>query len=144
MHEQAVGQGEVATRGPGRTTCRVLVVEGHKDTAENLRLRLQLWGHQVRVAHDGPTGLGVARAFRPQVVFLDLGMPGLSGFELAEQLRQQPGLSAALFVAMTGYGQADDRRRSKEVGCDEFFVKPVDPCELRRLLSRVGGHARHD
>ena len=116
----------------------MLVVEDHKDTAESLRLRLQLWGHQVRVAHDGPTGLTVARALQPQVVLLDLSLPGLSGFDVAERLRQQPGLGGALLVAVTGFAQEDDRRRSKEVGCDEYLVKPVDPRELRRLLSRVG------
>jgi PAS domain S-box-containing protein len=116
------------------TGLHVLVVEDNQDAADSLAILLQFWGHEVRTAHDGLSGLKAARSYRPQVVFLDIGLPGLDGYEVARQLRQEYGGKVRL-VAMTGYGQDDDRRRAREAGFDAHFVKPVDPALLQRLLS---------
>src|SRR5262249_4803970 len=106
---------------------RVLVVDDNVDAADSLGLLLKLAGHLVRVAHDGPTALVVAQAFHPQVVLLDIGMPDMDGYEVARQLRKQPELQPALLVALTGWGQDTDRRRSIEAGFDIHLVKPVEP-----------------
>jgi PAS domain S-box-containing protein len=115
---------------------RVLVVDDNEDAAESLAIALRLSGHQVRVAHDGPAGLRAAQEHRPEVVFLDIGMPGMDGYEVARRLRQQPGGGDAMLVAVTGWGQEADRRRSHEVGFDRHLVKPVDVDALHRLLER--------
>jgi CheY-like chemotaxis protein len=117
---------------------RVLVVEDNLDAAESLATLLRLWGHEVRVVHDGLDALDAARAYQPEVVLLDIGLPGLDGYQVAERLRSEVGLGQALLVAMTGYGQPEDRRRSREAGIDHHFVKPVEPFVLRNLLAEVG------
>jgi CheY-like chemotaxis protein len=99
--------------------------------AEALRLR----GHDVRVAHDGPAALTVSAVFRPDVAFLDIGLPVMDGYELAVRLRQQPGLEALRLLALTGYGQESDGERSRAAGFDEHLVKPLDLSQLDRLLS---------
>ncbi len=119
---------------PGTAALRVLVVEDNKDAADSLAMLLQVWGHQVRLAYDGLSGLKAARSFRPQVVFLDIGLPGLDGYEVARRLRQEFASELRL-VAMTGYGQEDDRRRAGEAGFDAHLVKPADPALLQRLLA---------
>jgi signal transduction histidine kinase/CheY-like chemotaxis protein len=116
---------------------RVLVVEDNLDAAESLATLLRLWGHEVRVVHDGLDALDEARAYRPEVVLLDIGLPGLDGYQVAERLRSEVGLDHALLVAMTGYGQPEDRRRSREAGIHHHFVKPVEPFVLRNLLAEV-------
>jgi two-component system CheB/CheR fusion protein len=116
---------------------RVLVVEDNLDAAESLATLLHLWGHDVRVVHDGLDALDAARAYRPEVVLLDIGLPGLDGYQVAERLHQEPGLDHTLLVAMTGYGQPEDRRRSREAGIHHHFVKPVEPFVLRNLLAEV-------
>ena len=87
---------------------------------------LRLSGHEVRVAYGGPAALEAARAFRPQVVLLDLGLPGLDGYEVARRLRADPLTADCLLVAVSGYGQAEDRARSKEAGFDHHLTKPPD------------------
>jgi signal transduction histidine kinase/CheY-like chemotaxis protein len=116
---------------------RVLVVEDNVDAAESLATLLRLWGHDVRVVHDGLEALDAAQAYQPEVVLLDIGLPGLDGYQVAERLRSEVGLDHALLVAMTGYGQPEDRRRSREAGIDHHFVKPVEPFVLRNLLAEV-------
>jgi signal transduction histidine kinase len=116
---------------------RVLVVEDNLDAAESLATLLRLWGHDVRVVHDGLDALDAARAYRPEVVLLDIGLPGLDGYQVAERLRSEVGLDHTLLVAMTGYGQPEDRRRSREAGIHHHFVKPVEPFVLRNLLAEV-------
>jgi two-component system CheB/CheR fusion protein len=96
---------------------------------------LRSWGHEVRVAHDGPEALKMANAFRPEVVLLDIGLPGMDGYEVAGRLRREVGLARALVVAVTGYGQEEYRRRSFAEGFDRYLVKPVDPSTLRELLA---------
>ena len=115
---------------------RILVVDDNMDAAKSLaRLLERLHGQEVRVAHDGPEALAVADEFRPEVVLLDIGLPGMSGYEVAEHLRGLPEFEETLIVALTGWGQEDDRRRSRGAGIDHHLVKPVDPEALTRLLA---------
>jgi two-component system CheB/CheR fusion protein len=93
----------------------------------------------VRTAHEGPAALELARSFRPEIVILDIGLPGMNGYEIARQLRQESGFQEVLLIALTGYGQEDDRQRCEEVGFNYHLVKPVDPGVLRKLLSTVAG-----
>lgn len=93
-------------------------------------------GHDVRVAHDGPAALEAAHAYRPEVVLLDIGLPGMTGYEVARRLRQEPPAGLALLIALTGYGQEEARRRSSEAGFDVHLTKPVDPADLKELLVR--------
>jgi signal transduction histidine kinase/CheY-like chemotaxis protein len=113
---------------------RVLLVDDNLDAAEVLAALLRLRGHEVRVAPDGTTALALVRDYVPEVVLLDLGLPGMDGHEVGRRLRRQPGLDAALIVALTGAGTEDDRRRSREAGFDHHLVKPVDPEDLDQLL----------
>jgi PAS domain S-box-containing protein len=114
---------------------RVLVVEDNIDAAESLATLLRLWSHEVSVVHDGHTALEAAREQQPEVVLLDIGLPGLDGYQVARRLREDLHLDHALLVAMTGYGQPEDRRRSQEAGIQYHFVKPVEPLVLRNLLA---------
>jgi PAS domain S-box-containing protein len=114
---------------------RVLVVEDNIDAAESLATLLRLWNHDVNVVHDGRMALEAAREQQPEVVLLDIGLPGLDGYQVARRLRDEIGLDHALLVAMTGYGQPEDRRRSQEAGIQYHFVKPVEPLVLRNLLA---------
>ncbi len=117
---------------------RVVVVDDSVDTAESFAELLELKGHEVRAAHDGPTALDLCRSFRPQVVFLDIGLPGMTGFEVAEQLRSGAGGAETPFlVAVTGYGQATSRRRSSDAGFDRHLLKPIDLREVLDLLEQA-------
>ncbi|HSK75105.1 MAG TPA: ATP-binding protein [Thermoanaerobaculia bacterium] len=116
---------------------KVLVVEDNIDAAESLASLLRIWNHDVTVVHDGRSALDAARADPPEVVLLDIGLPGLDGYQVARKLREDLKLDNALLVAMTGYGQPEDRRRSHEAGIHHHFVKPVEPMVLRNLLSGV-------
>lgn len=123
----------------GHQACCVLVVDDSVDGAETLADLLQIWGHEVRLAFDGPTALTRAIDFQPAVVLLDIGLPGMDGYEVARRLRREAAFPAnALLVALTGYGQDSDRRRALQAGFDEHLTKPVDLDALRTLLARVG------
>jgi CheY-like chemotaxis protein len=111
---------------------RILVVDDSQDSAESLALLLELHGHEVRTAFAGPAALETASAFCPDVVLLDIGLPGMDGYEVARRLRAEHG--GCRLIALTGYGRDDDRRRSREAGFDHHLVKPVDLEELTRLL----------
>jgi signal transduction histidine kinase len=115
---------------------RILVIDDNSDAAESLALLLRIGGHAVRVAHDGGRGLEMATAERPTVVFLDIGLPGLDGYEVCRRARAQ-GLTETRIIAVSGYGQDADRERSEAAGFDGHLVKPVDADELSALLSRV-------
>jgi two-component system CheB/CheR fusion protein len=126
-------------RGPGGTAAplpcrRILVVDDNRDAADGLALLLRLAGQDVRAAYDGPSALAQARDFQPALVFLDLGMPAMDGYEVAWRLRQEPGLGGVRLVALTGWGQAEDRQRSKQAGFDHHLVKPVEPDTLEKVL----------
>jgi signal transduction histidine kinase/CheY-like chemotaxis protein len=118
------------------TPKRVLVVDDNEDGARLLARLLRSCGHQTELAHDGATALEAAIANPPDVVFLDIGLPGMDGFEVARRLRGLEGPNRALLVALTGYGREDDMRRSREAGFDHHMVKPVDPQALSDLLAR--------
>jgi CheY-like chemotaxis protein len=114
---------------------RVLVVDDNHGAAITLaRLLEKFWGHQVKVAHEGIEALAMADEFAPEVVLLDIGLPGLSGYEVAEQMRTRPQLNKTLLVALTGYGQDEDRQRSREAGFDEHLVKPASVVSLQELF----------
>ena len=114
---------------------RVLIVEDNADARESLQLLLQLAGHEVETAPDGPTGLQKLEAFRPDVALIDLGLPGIDGYDLVRRVRGLPEAQATRFIALTGYGQAEDRRRALEAGFHVHLTKPVDPERLQRLLA---------
>jgi PAS domain S-box-containing protein len=113
---------------------RILVVDDNADAADSLSTLLQHAGHQVSIAHDGPTALSIADRERPRVVLLDIGLPGMDGYEVCRELRRT-GHESALIVALTGYGQEEDRQRSREAGFDGHQVKPGDPNELIKMVS---------
>ncbi len=125
---------EGASQGPRR---RILLVDDNRDSAEMMAALLRVTGHDVSIADDGPTALELARARPPDVVLCDISMPGMSGLKVARHLREDPGLEDALLVALTGYGQEEDKRRSQEAGFNEHLVKPVGLAALRALLSRA-------
>jgi two-component system CheB/CheR fusion protein len=116
---------------------RVLVVDDNVDLARGLARLLKLLGHEVQMVHDGPSALEAARAFRPVVVLLDIGLPGLDGYEVARRLRREDWGRDAQIIAITGYGQEDDRRRSTEAGCDHHLVKPIDFKALVSVLAET-------
>jgi len=114
----------------------VLVVDDSHDSANSLATLLRFNGHEVFVAHDGEAALELSVAVRPNVVLLDIGLPGMDGYEICRRMRKL-GLEDTYIIAMTGYGQERDRRRSSEAGFDEHTVKPVDIEQLSRLISSV-------
>jgi two-component system CheB/CheR fusion protein len=116
---------------------RVLVVDDYVDSAESMAVLLQAEGHEVRIAHEGLTAIKMAPDFKPSLVFLDIGLPGMNGFEVARSLRSMPETKDCVLVAMTGYGQAEDHQRSLENGFDRHFVKPVDPLALQELFDSL-------
>ncbi len=122
--------------GPGGARARrCLIIEDNVDAAESLSLLLQLTGHEADVAFDGSAGLEKARSFRPEVVLCDIGLPGsLDGYGVARAFRADPELRSAFLIALTGYGQEEDRRRALEAGFDTHLTKPADLDALRRLL----------
>lgn len=113
---------------------RVLVVDDNADSAESLAELVNLWDYETQIATNGPSALKAAESYRPDAVLLDIGMPGLDGYEVARQLRRQPGLAHIRLVAMTGYGREEDREQAREAGFDHHLTKPVNPDELERLL----------
>jgi signal transduction histidine kinase/CheY-like chemotaxis protein len=115
---------------------RVLVVDDNVDAAQSLAVLLNLWGHEVCTAHDGAAALEAAQAWQPEVVLLDIGLPGMDGYEVARRLRAAQGPARPLLVALTGYAQEEDRRRSREAGFDRHLVKPADPETLEVLLAQ--------
>ena len=116
---------------------RILIVDDNRDAANTLGGLLQMIGADVRVVYDGPAALEVLRAFRPSVVMLDLGMPGMDGYEVAQRIRAQPDLSGTTLIALTGWGEASDRRRTQEAGFQHHLVKPVDVSAMQAVLTSL-------
>ncbi len=129
---------EAQPRGP---SLRMLVVDDNVDAAESLALLLRELGHDVRTAHDGPTALEAALDCRPNVLLLDIGLPGLDGYEVAKRMRQQPVLQNVVLVAMTGYGKESDRLRAQEAGFDHHLVKPAKFEKVQQILASVSAKA---
>ncbi len=139
---------EVAAKGPARERrplerhpARVLMVEDNPDAAEALVMILELLGHHVRVVGDGPTALEAARANVPDIMLIDIGLPGMNGYELAQALRRETALKHVVLVAITGYGRHDDKARAMRSGFDYHLVKPVDLDALEDLVARVASPA---
>jgi len=123
------------TPGEMRSDSRILVVDDNVDTARGLALLLNLLGNDARLAHDGPSAIAIAQTFRPEFVLLDIGLPGMDGYQVASKLREEPCCKDAVIIAVSGYGQEKDRRRSHAAGFDHHLVKPVD---FDSLLSLIG------
>jgi PAS domain S-box-containing protein len=114
---------------------RVLVTDDNVDAADSMAMMLEIMGHEVEVAHDGLQALAAAPSFRPNVFLLDIGMPNLNGYDTCRRLREQPGGDRLHVIALTGWGQEEDKRRSREAGFDYHLVKPVEPAALQELLA---------
>jgi CheY-like chemotaxis protein len=128
------GAAPPAPPGPAR---RILVVDDQPDSTDSLAMLLRLRGHEVWTAADGPSALGEFARVRPDVVFLDLGLPGMSGYDVARQLRALPEGHDVRLVALTGYGTEADREKTRAAGFDAHLAKPVDPQAVEKLLARV-------
>lgn len=113
---------------------RVIVVDDNVDAAKSMQIFLKMWGFDARTAHDGMSAINLVKEHRPDVVLLDIGLPKVNGYDVAAQIRALPGGDAIGLIALTGYGQDEDRRRSREVGISHHLVKPVDPNKLREIL----------
>lgn len=114
--------------------CRILVVDDNRDSASTLEMLLRLAGNTVRTAHDGQQAIEVAEAFCPELLLLDIGLPKLSGYDVARHIREQAWGRDMTLVAVTGWGQEEDKRRSHEAGFDFHVVKPVELAALEKLL----------
>ena len=132
---------DIPAAAPSKTFCRVLVVDDNIDAAQTLADLLTMTGHEARLAYDGPGAVAAAVAWCPDVVLLDIGLPGLSGFEVAKRIRREAAHSAMVLVALTGYGQASDRQHSLEAGFDHHLVKPADFDEVEKILAAVVANA---
>ncbi len=119
--------------------CRILIADDNRDAAESMSMVLRLMGNEVRTVHDGVQAIEEASAFRPDVLLLDIGMPRMNGYDVARRVREQRWGSDMILVALTGWGQEDDKRRAIEAGFDQHFTKPVNPAVLEKLVK--GLHA---
>jgi two-component system CheB/CheR fusion protein len=125
---------EASAEGP--RCCRILIIEDNPVGARTMRMLLTRLGHNVEVAHSGPEGVGIARQFQPHIVLCDIGLPGMDGYAVARAIRAEPGLAGVCLLAITGYGQAEDQRRSLDAGFDMHLTKPVDLKKLQEVLNQ--------
>ncbi|HEY4338958.1 MAG TPA: response regulator [Steroidobacteraceae bacterium] len=116
---------------------KILVVDDNRDAADMLTMVLELAGHEVRTAYDGTDALRLAEVFLPRVMLLDIGMPLMDGYQAARQIRDRTWGKSMVLVALTGWGQEQDRRRTREAGFDHHLVKPVDPQAISELIEEV-------
>ena len=116
---------------------RVLVVDDNVDAAESLALLLKANGHEVQAVYDGLTALEAARSYRPNLILLDIGLPGMNGFDVAKKVREEVELGKVVLVAMTGYGQESDKQRSQQAGFDHHLVKPADFSAVKQILASI-------
>jgi two-component system CheB/CheR fusion protein len=123
---------------PADSHHRVLIVDDNADMADLVGELARSMGHEVAVAPDGPTALTRVTTFRPDIALIDVGLPGMNGYELARRIREMPGMKAVPLVAVTGYGREEDRRTALEAGFSLHLVKPVDPVRLGNVLSTLG------
>jgi CheY-like chemotaxis protein len=137
MHRAIEARGDPAAESPFEAAVellRVLIVDDHRAAADTTAMLVEAWGHDVRCAYDGTTGLSLAAAYQPNVLLLDVLMPHMSGQELARQVRQQPRLDDCFLVAVTGRTDAAHRLLCAEAGIQLFLIKPVEPSILKTLL----------
>src|SRR5262249_24643888 len=116
---------------------RILVVDDNQDQAQSLGILLELLGHDVKTAYDGHSAVAIAKEFVPDVALVDIGLPGLNGFDVARRIREQPGLEKIVLIAQTGWGQEEDRRRTHEAGFDRHLVKPVEISAVQEILASI-------
>ena len=135
MHTRPAEKAPATAPRRGAPSRRVMVVDDNADDANTLCSILEFFGHTVRCVYDGTSALAAAESFRPDVILLDIGLPGMDGYEIARQIRAHPALRATRLIAVTGYGQNADRARSLEAGFDHHLTKPVDADKLHQLLS---------
>ncbi len=124
-----------ASTQPG-TSLRVLIVDDNEASAKTLGWMMELLGHEAQISHDGQEAIGMARSSPPDIVLLDIGLPGMNGYEICKLLRQEPGLENTTFIAQTGWGQSEHRQRSQEAGFHHHLVKPIDLATLQDLMSK--------
>jgi len=127
------GSATKTTQNKGR---RILVVDDNRDAAISLAMMLRLMGNETLAAHDGLEAIDLAASFCPELMLLDIGMPRLNGYDTARQIRAEPWGKNIMLVALTGWGQEEDRRKSHEAGFDAHIVKPIDPAALEKLLAQ--------
>ncbi len=122
---------------PGESTQprRVLLVDDSVDAAEAMSMLLETLGHEIRVMHDGPSALAMVDDFAPDVVILDIGLPGMDGFEVARQMRTRAVTKAALLIALTGYGAESDKQKARDAGFDHHLVKPVSFTAIETVIA---------
>ncbi len=129
--------------GGDRTECsgprRILIVDDYAAIAESLMRMLEMGGHEVRIAPDGPSALKELTVWQPEIILLDIGLPGMDGYAVAHAIRSRPDAELIVLIALTGYGQEEDHRRSRESGFDLHLTKPVDPTVLFALIGTVRG-----
>jgi CheY-like chemotaxis protein len=118
------------------TGSRLLIVEDNADTAESLARLLRHLGHEVQIAREGPRAIEIVVRQRPEFVLLDIGLPGMDGYEVAARLRQEASCKETVIIAISGYGRSEDQQRSREAGIDHHLVKPIDHEALRELLGQ--------
>jgi CheY-like chemotaxis protein len=120
---------------PTCRSLRVLVVDDNQDAARIFAVLLRSVGHDVRTSHDGPSALEAAINYLPDAVLLDLGLPGMSGFDVAKRMRQEPSLANVVLIALTGYGRPEDRQQSLDAGVDHHLIKPAEFEQVRQILA---------
>jgi CheY-like chemotaxis protein len=123
-----------AAASPGK---RILIVDDNLDACETLAMMLELLGQQTRQAHEGTGALRAAQEYQPELIFMDIGLPGLTGHEVAERMRGELGMKDTYIVALSGYGTEEDRRKSLFAGFDNHYVKPLDPSVLPGILAEA-------
>jgi CheY-like chemotaxis protein len=119
-----------------RVSCRVVVIDDNRDAASTTSMLVERLGASARTAHDAATGLAIVEKFKPDVIFLDIGMPGIDGYEACRRVRLLPSEKRVVIVAVTGWGQSHDKQRALDAGFDAHLTKPVDPATLARVLAR--------
>jgi two-component system CheB/CheR fusion protein len=135
--ERAKAPQAVPPPTPRSSHRRILLVDDNHDLADAFAAVLVGSGHDVRIAYDGPSGLRAAEEFRPDVLFLDIGLPLLDGYEVARRMRRLPGLETTTLIALSGYGEPEDRQQSKEAGFDLHLVKPADLGRIEQVLATL-------
>src|SRR5688572_19592318 len=135
MAEANLNSSDAVSATPRRF--RILVVDDNHDSALSLAMMLSIMGHDTRTAHDGESAVETAESFLPEVMLLDIGLPKLNGYEVAQRIRAHAWGRSMFLIAVTGWGQEEDRQRSSEVGLNVHMVKPVEPAVLEKLLAEL-------
>jgi len=123
-------------KSSSKHAARILVIDDNVDLANGLVKLLEIFGHHVQVAYDGTSGFDKAKEFNPEFILLDIGLPGMDGYEVAAHIRREERTKSAVIVAISGYGEAEDRRRAKQAGFDHYLVKPIAFEDLIEILSK--------